>query len=161
MTPENQAVDLIKRSDNGEQFTISHVESIYNQLKAVESSQLIGEWKGGEIATGSSFGEQLKGIKWDGKKFISVNEVEPIIVLNDKGEREYLEEPGPARIRSVLFRGVVSSAMIYDNQPIIDHFRYIDNDTVVGYMDTKMQTDPSDDLYFYLKRIAKGRDSRL
>ena len=41
--------------------------------------------------------------------------------------------------------------MIYDQFPIIDHFRYVDNDTVAGAMDTKQYG--TEVHYFFLKRI--------
>lgn len=42
-----------------------------------------------------------------------------------------------ARIRVVEFRGKHSVAMIYDDLPIYDHFRKIDERTVLGVMDLK------------------------
>lgn len=56
-----------------------------------------------------------------------------------------------ARLRQVVYRGIISAAMIYDNLAIIDIFRKIDNDTVLGVMDLKGQLN---DLgyFFILKR---------
>lgn len=42
-----------------------------------------------------------------------------------------------ARLRAVEFRGVVSAAMVYDHLPIIDVFRRVDADTLVGVMDLR------------------------
>lgn len=42
-----------------------------------------------------------------------------------------------ARLRMVEHRGKVSATMIYDHLPINDHFRQIDDDTVLGLMDFK------------------------
>lgn len=42
-----------------------------------------------------------------------------------------------ARVRMVEYRGKVSAAMIYDNLPICDTFRLIDQDTLLGVMDYK------------------------
>lgn len=46
-------------------------------------------------------------------------------------------------------RGKFSAAMIYDNQPIIDVFRKIDANTVLGMMDMKGMKKP---FFFVLKR---------
>ena len=47
----------------------------------------------------------------------------------------HLRARGPAaRLRAVRFRDVTSAAMVYDGQPIIDHFRKIDDDAVLGAM---------------------------
>ena len=42
-----------------------------------------------------------------------------------------------ARLRELSFRGKVTAAMIYDELAIIDVFRKIDNNTVLGVMDIK------------------------
>jgi hypothetical protein len=52
----------------------------------------------------------------------------------------------------VKFRGVVSTAMIYDSQAIIDHFRLLDANTVAGAMDTRLMPEGGT-YYFYLKRL--------
>ncbi|MCF3936726.1 DUF4334 domain-containing protein [Acuticoccus sp. M5D2P5] len=42
-----------------------------------------------------------------------------------------------ARLRRIEHRGVLTAAMIYDALPIIDIFRRIDDDTVLGLMDMR------------------------
>lgn len=56
-----------------------------------------------------------------------------------------------ARMRMVDFRGKTSATMIYDRLPIHDHFRKLNNDSVMGLMDFKGQADP---YFFMLKREA-------
>ncbi|WP_433655968.1 DUF4334 domain-containing protein [Nocardia sp. CA-128927] len=51
-----------------------------------------------------------------------------------------------ARLRNVEYRGVVSAAMIYDHLPIIDHFRRVDERTLLGVMDMRGMTEP----YFFI-----------
>lgn len=53
--------------------------------------------------------------------------------------------PG-ARLRTVVHRGKPSTAMIYDALPIIDHFRRIDDDRLLGLMDLRQTSAP----YFFL-----------
>ena len=52
------------------------------------------------------------------------------------------------------FRRVVSAAMVYDKFPIIDSFRYVADDTVLGAMDNKDQPAGIGTYYFYLKRFS-------
>lgn len=47
-----------------------------------------------------------------------------------------------ARLRDVAFRGVVSAAMVYDDLPIIDAFRRVDPDTLLGVMDYRRHPAP-------------------
>lgn len=42
-----------------------------------------------------------------------------------------------ARLRSTTYRGVVSATMTYDAQPIDDHLRAVDDDTLLGLMDAR------------------------
>jgi hypothetical protein len=52
----------------------------------------------------------------------------------------------------VKFRGVVSAAMVYDKLPIIDSFRFVSENMVLGAMDSKYDGDDGT-YYFYLKRL--------
>ncbi|MBF6542722.1 DUF4334 domain-containing protein [Nocardia brasiliensis] len=51
-----------------------------------------------------------------------------------------------ARLRDIEYRGVTSAAMIYDHLPIIDHFRRVDERTLLGVMDMRGLTEP----YFFV-----------
>ncbi|MFM7237939.1 MAG: DUF4334 domain-containing protein [Cyanobium sp.] len=54
-----------------------------------------------------------------------------------------------ARLRSVSYRGKVSAAMLYDHQPIVDVFRRLDSERLLGVMDCKGMAQP---FFFVLRR---------
>jgi len=54
-----------------------------------------------------------------------------------------------ARLRMTEYRGKISATMIYDQLPINDVFRQLDDDTVLGVMDNKIVKDP---FFFKLMR---------
>ena len=54
-----------------------------------------------------------------------------------------------ARLQAINYRGQVSSSMVYDYQPIIDHFRKVDANNLIGVMDSKMLEQP---FFFQLHR---------
>jgi len=56
-----------------------------------------------------------------------------------------------ARLREMAHRGRVSAAMVYDQLPIIDVFRRMDDDTVLGLMDQKGSART---FFFVLRRQA-------
>ncbi len=62
-----------------------------------------------------------------------------------------LRAKGPvASLKTMSFQGVASAAMIYDDQPIIDHFRKMDDRKIIGAM--TIQGD--DRIYFFkLERV--------
>lgn len=67
--------------------------------------------------------------------------------------RRVLATTGPqARLRLVEYRGVVSAAMVYDRQPIIDAFRRVDDRTVLGVMDLRGMRTP----YVFVLRREGG-----
>lgn len=53
-----------------------------------------------------------------------------------------------ARLRNIEFRGAVSAAMVYDHKAIIDHFRKVDDATLLGIMDLRDMDQP----YFFTLR---------
>lgn len=58
-----------------------------------------------------------------------------------------------ARLRMTTYRGKSSATMIYDQLPINDVFRKIDENSVFGVMDMKGMTKP---LFFILRRESGG-----
>jgi hypothetical protein len=54
-----------------------------------------------------------------------------------------------ARLRSILHRGKVTAAMLYDALPIVDVFRRLDGHTLLGVMDCKGMEQP---FFFLLRR---------
>ena len=60
----------------------------------------------------------------------------------------YTDKP-KARLRTVEHRGVATAAMVYDALPVIDVFRRVDGDTVLGLMDLRGMPAP---FFFLLER---------
>lgn len=54
-----------------------------------------------------------------------------------------------ARLRNLEYRGKVSATMIYDHLPIMDTFRRVDEDTLLGVMDRRGFAEP---FFFVLRR---------
>lgn len=124
---------------------------LFDALEPIETEFMLGEWDGGAFSTGHPGEQQLAALGWVGKVFRGLDDVDPIIVRNEAGERELSSVMGSASLRAVAYRGALTATMIYDRHPIFDHFRKIDDDTVLGVMDRK--GDPFE-LFFYLRRLA-------
>lgn len=58
-----------------------------------------------------------------------------------------------ARLRTLCHRGVCTAAMLYDHAPIIDVFRRVDADTLLGVMDARGVEQP---FFFLLHREAEA-----
>ncbi|KAL8909664.1 MAG: hypothetical protein Q9171_004970 [Xanthocarpia ochracea] len=162
-TPEQQATSLYERAGvtlekKGESVTEAEVAKVFDSLKPLASADLlIGSWNGAGVKTGHKTAENLMRVRWVGNDFRGVDDVNPIMVLNDKDQRVWGEEWGHASLRKMVFRRVTSIAMIYDTQPIFDHFRYVNEDFVMGARDFPKLMGTQGTFYFYLSR-RKGGD---
>jgi len=45
---------------------------------------------------------------------------------------------GEASLKMIEFRGVVSTTMVYDSEPVFDHFRKVNDDIILGCMNGKI-----------------------
>lgn len=127
------------------------LDEFYKNLEPVNIDEMIGKWKGGYFPTKISkleiFLKNFILLKWYGKSFISQNRVKAL-VYSFLGIKFNIPFFGPAVLRKMEFRGKLSTSMIYNHLPIIDNFRKVDDDTVIGVMDVKGKVA----MYFYLRR---------
>ncbi|KAL8731040.1 MAG: hypothetical protein Q9166_003691 [cf. Caloplaca sp. 2 TL-2023] len=150
VTPEQHALSFIEK---GNELTEAEAEKIFAALKPLPSREfLFGSWNGGGFQTGHPGNKALKETRWAGKDFRGIDDVDPIMILDDKDRRIWNAEWGHASLREMVFRGVTSVAMIYDNKPIFDHFRYVNEDNVMGAMDAPKVMGSDGTFYFYLTK---------
>ena len=114
---------------------------------------MIGEWEGGEFDTGHRENGTLALINWFGKTFNSATDVQPLVCLDADGNKYSNTVNGEGSLWMEEFRGVVTATMVFDGQPVHDHFKKIDHDAVMGIMDGKNALDNGRYAYFYLERV--------
>lgn len=160
------------------QTTAENALAIFDQLETVDVNFMIGKWKGSEVQTSHPLGGGLESTGWYGKIFKDPENVSPLVFYTlDKSDVFFVNpivmakntenqgKSGPilmgelqeqvettdykARLRMTEYRGKVSATMIYDDMPINDVFRKVDEATVLGVMDSKGVPEP---LFFILKR---------
>ena len=132
-----------------EPAALDDVLAFYDELPAVDPEDMLGDWTGGLVPTGHPGEQQLDALGWVGKAFRGADDVDPIVVRGADGGREASPVLGAATLRRVEHRGVSTATMVYDKHPIFDHFRRVDDTTVLGLMDRKGEPAP---LLFYLRR---------
>lgn len=81
----------------------AEVERIFNALKPIKTSFLIGEWNGGSLDTGHPGHKSLTAMRWAGKNFRSDDDADPIMVLDDAGERVYSKDWGHSSVSCFTF----------------------------------------------------------
>lgn len=135
---------------------------LFDQLEEVGLEELLGTWEGMEFRTGHPLDGVLKKLNWYGKAFHDAENVDPLLFESPTGgifpvdpvpvmdgRKLVKAASGKARMRMVLHRGKFSAAMVYDNLPIMDHFRKVEDGILLGMMDEKAAKAP---YFFVLKK---------
>ena len=125
------------------------LDEFFANLDAIKADEIKGKWTGGYFPTGNATEFFLKDFivfKWHGKNFVNINNVKALVLSFLKMK---INVPGGgAVLRELEFRNKISTSMIYNYLPIIDNFRKVDNNTIMGIMEIKGKTG----LYFYLQK---------
>lgn len=132
---------------------------LFDALEPVEPPAMFGTWKGRELATGHPLDGWLEKSGWYGKAFHGTEHVDPLLFKSPLGKPFPLHPfppglifnllsgaRGAARLCKMEWRGKTSAVMIYDQLPIQDHFRKVNDDVLMGMMDWKGMKRP----YFFL-----------
>ncbi len=139
---EQQFLDMMAA---GDAYPVETLMPLFKQLEPVDLDFMVGTWKGGKFDGGA----EPDPINWYGKRFTSPSDVEPLLVRNEEGDVVTFDKLGAAQMRMMAFDGMTSAALIYDTQPIMDYFRRVNDDVVIGLGDIKGK--PLD-FFFHLTR---------
>lgn len=118
---------------------------LFMQLEPATEEQMLGTWHGGRFDGGAT----PDPINWYGKRFNSRTDVEPMLCRKEDGTIYAWDKWGPAQLREMVFGGRVQAALIYDTMPMMDYFRKVTDDLVLGLADIKGR--PTD-FFFWLRR---------
>jgi hypothetical protein len=138
----------------------TELDAWWSKLEPARIEEMIGEWAGGEFTTGHKMNGQLEKAGWFGKTFNSATDVQPLVCRDADGKKfsNIAMGKGEASLWLEDFRGEVTATMVYDGQPVHDHFKKIHRNAVMGIMNGKHALDFSSGtgrhLYFYLERVT-------
>ena len=133
------------------------LDAFWTDLSTVSVEEILGAWRGGDFATGHLAGKALRRLRWHGKTFESALDAVPMVCRDEAGELYANAEAaggGAASLWDIGFRGEVTATMVYDKLPVLDHFKAVDEDTLVGVMNGKLEQafGVADLYYFWLER---------
>lgn len=115
------------------------LDEIWAALPTARVEDVLGAWHGADFATGHPLNQGLRDARWYGKTFVSASDAKPLICLDENGD-QYSDTKlgrGEASLWAVEFRGEVTATMVYDGQPVFDHFKWVDDSTLMGIMNGK------------------------
>lgn len=132
----------------------AELDAVWAALETLRPEEMFGAWKGGEFTTGHPVNGMLRKAGWYGKTFVSRTDVQPLVCHGEDGKlfSDKKLGKGEASLWAIEFRGEVTASMVYDGQPVIDHFKRVDANTVMGIMNGKGGVVDGRYLYFYLER---------
>jgi hypothetical protein len=130
------------------------LDDLWSGLEPIPREFMIGAWSGGELPSGHKMDGQLELARWHGKTFHSIYDVKPLVCRDANGTLYSNQElgKGEASLWNVDFRGETTASMVYDGQPVIDHFKKVDDSHVMGIMNGKTSLVRERHFYFYLER---------
>jgi hypothetical protein len=133
------------------------LDGLWADLAPATVPWMLGSWRGGDFATGHPAGALLEKIRWHGKRFDDALHAHPLICRDESGalySNTAAAGGGAASLWEVCFRGESTATMVYDAMAVFDHFKIVDDDTVMGIMNGKLESvfGTADPYYFWLER---------
>ena len=133
------------------------LDALWADLRTVTVEEILGGWRGGDFDTGHLASTVLDQVKWHGKRFDAPLDAKPLMCRGEEGElysNLAAGGGGEASLWPVGFRGETTAAMVYDKMPVVDHFKAVDDDTLMGIMNGKLESafGVKELYYFWLER---------
>ncbi|TYL44923.1 DUF4334 domain-containing protein [Nocardioides sp. BGMRC 2183] len=133
------------------------VAALWTRLRPVRVDDVLGRWRGGDFTAGHPASAMLTGLRWHGKDFSDPTDAQPLVCRGEDGalfSHTKAAGGGAASLWDVGFRGDVTATMVYDRMPVFDHFKAVDEDTLVGVMNGKLEPyfGVADLYWFWLER---------
>ncbi|MGV9664370.1 DUF4334 domain-containing protein [Nocardia niigatensis] len=127
------------------------LDELWRGLDTVRAEDILGEWKGAAFQTGHPLCRALARSRWYGKTFVSLSQVKPLICRAEDGTlfSDTALGGGEASLWNVEFRGEVTATMVYDGRPVFDHFKRLDETTLMGIMNGRPDLVLADGRHFY------------
>ncbi|MFI2104013.1 alcohol dehydrogenase catalytic domain-containing protein [Isoptericola sp. NPDC019693] len=151
----DDADDLVQRLRSG-RVPAADLPALWRSLPPVRTAELRGLWRGFGVSTAHRTQRLLTRTGWFGKLFGADDDVSPIVCERPDGTlvADARLARGGATLRTVVHDGVATASMVYDGQPIIDHFVRLADEAVLGVMTGRGAADDGALYFFVLERVA-------
>ncbi|WP_062969306.1 DUF4334 domain-containing protein [Nocardia gamkensis] len=138
--------------------TAAELDALWADLPVARAADILGEWKGAAFPTEHPLRKALSVNRWYGKTFHSVLDAKPLICRAEDGSlfsNVELGGGGEATLWNIEFRGEVTATMVYDSRPVFDHFKWLDENTLMGIMNGRPEVvlAHGEHFYFLLERV--------
>ncbi|WP_051027046.1 DUF4334 domain-containing protein [Nocardia higoensis] len=132
------------------------LDRLWEQLPTARAEDILGQWRGAAFQTGHPLCKALAASRWHGKHFLALDDAKPLICRDDEGGLFSNIElgQGEATLWNIEFRGEVTATMVYDGRAVFDHFKWLDENTLMGIMNGRRELvlGRGEHFYFLLER---------
>jgi hypothetical protein len=119
----------------------AELDALWSQLEVVDAASILGSWRGFAFPTGHPVELVLAASRWHGKRFLALDDAKPLICRTEDEDGDLYSDTtsgrGEASLWNIEFRGEVTAAMVYDNMAVVDHFKRVDDHSLMGVMNGK------------------------
>ncbi|WP_338702597.1 DUF4334 domain-containing protein [Streptomyces sp. Q6] len=139
----------------------AELDDLWAQLEVVDAASVLGSWRGFAFRTGHPVEKMLGASRWHGKRFDALDSAQPLICRAEDGTlySDTAAGHGEASLWNVEFRGEVTATMVYDGMPVLDHFKRVDEHTLMGVMNGRPDVVLARGGYFYFGLEREDPDS--
>ncbi|MCA2207499.1 MULTISPECIES: DUF4334 domain-containing protein [Nocardia] len=134
-----------------EGVSTAELDEIWTRLRPARAEDILGQWRGDAFQTGHRLCKALPASRWYGKTFLALDDAKPLICRAEDGTLFSNVEmgQGEATLWNIEFRGEVTATMVYDGRPVFDHFKWLDDNTLMGIMNGRPELVLAGGQYFY------------
>ena len=127
------------------------LDDLWADLEVVDASSILGSWRGFAFPTGHPIEKVLAKSQWYGKRFDALGDAKPLICRAGDGSlySDITAGKGEASLWHIEFRGEVTATMVYDGMAVFDHFKRVDDNTLMGVMNGKPGVVLANGRHFY------------
>ncbi len=150
MAIDQAAARLARLRLRGDTIDQQELAEVWADLAPVRVEELLGAWRGALFDTGHPHNRRSEAPRWHGKHFVDADNAKPNICVDADGSL-YASGAG-ASLWMIEFRGEVTASLVYDDEPVLDHFKRVDDANVVGVMNRRIDRQTDTWLYFWLER---------
>ncbi|KKY20340.1 putative transcription factor cmr1 [Diplodia seriata] len=157
---------ILSLIEEGGTPSVRELSALFDALAPITPADLEGDWSGGDFhdTDDASSREEpapvhpchamLESYRWAGMVVRGPDDVLPVMSWTDGGERVHMTKAKKInpQLREVKYRGVVSTSLIFDAYPIIDHFRRVSDNTLMALFEAKDKALKEAGPYFFWVR---------
>ncbi|WP_439134887.1 DUF4334 domain-containing protein [Pseudomaricurvus sp.] len=141
----NAEAELLGLIEQNASCSQNDLNKLFQQCSPADCDFMLGVWQVGRFE-----GACMSDAGCYGKRITTVDSVDPILYRKPDGSFYAWDIWGSARLREMRVAGQLQACLLYSDQPWVEAFRRINDDTVLGML---WRNSISVSHFFWMRRI--------